>query len=50
MKRTDHGAYTRVFISYATKDRKRALAVCDDIEERGIACWISCRDVRPGQN
>jgi tetratricopeptide (TPR) repeat protein len=39
-----------VFISYATKDRKRALAVCEAIEERGIASWISCRDVRPGQN
>ena len=47
---TDHGASKRVFISYATKDRKRALAVCQEIEKRGIACWISCRDVRPGQN
>jgi len=47
---TDQGASKRVFISYATKDRKRALAVCQEIEKRGIACWISCRDVRPGQN
>ena len=47
---SDQGAARRVFISYATKDRKRALTVCEGIEKRGIACWISCRDVRPGQN
>lgn len=39
-----------VFISYATSDRKEALAVCDAIERRGVPCWIACRDVRPGEN
>jgi tetratricopeptide (TPR) repeat protein len=39
-----------VFISYATKDRRRALSICEDIEKRGISCWISCRDVQPGEN
>jgi tetratricopeptide (TPR) repeat protein len=39
-----------VFISYANKDRKRALAICEEIEKRGVPCWLSCRDVQPGQN
>jgi TIR domain-containing protein len=39
-----------VFISYATADRKRALAVCKAIESRGTPCWISTRDVAPGEN
>ncbi|HYX46607.1 MAG TPA: TIR domain-containing protein [Sphingomicrobium sp.] len=39
-----------VFVSYATADRKEALAVCKAIERRGTKCWISCRDVAPGQN
>lgn len=39
-----------VFISYASADRKEALAVCEAIERRGIRCWISCRDVGPGEN
>src|SRR3954469_8136118 len=39
-----------VFISYATADRKEALAVCKAIERRGTRCWISSRDVAPGEN
>jgi tetratricopeptide (TPR) repeat protein len=39
-----------VFISYATADRKRALSACKAIESRGTACWISSRDVAPGEN
>jgi tetratricopeptide (TPR) repeat protein len=39
-----------VFVSYATADRKEALAVCKAIERRGTKCWISCRDVAPGEN
>ena len=39
-----------VFVSYATSDRKRALSVCKAIESRGIPCWISMRDVAPGEN
>jgi tetratricopeptide (TPR) repeat protein len=39
-----------VFISYATADRKQALSVCKAIERRGTACWISSRDVAPGEN
>jgi hypothetical protein len=39
-----------VFVSYATADQKDALAVCDAIERRGTKCWISTRDVEPGEN
>src|SRR6478752_7189273 len=39
-----------VFISYATADRKQALSVCKAIERRGAKCWISSRDVAPGEN
>ena len=39
-----------VFVSYATADRKRALDVCNAIERRGTPCWISTRDVPPGEN
>jgi hypothetical protein len=39
-----------VFVSYATADRKQALSVCKAIERRGTTCWISTRDVQPGEN
>jgi tetratricopeptide (TPR) repeat protein len=39
-----------VFISYATADRTEALKVCEAIEGRGTKCWISMRDVPPGEN
>ena len=39
-----------IFISYATADRKAALRVTEAIERRGIRCWISTRDVAPGEN
>jgi tetratricopeptide (TPR) repeat protein len=46
----DRRTSRRVFVSYATADRKRALSVCKEIESRGIRCWISTRDVAPGEN
>jgi tetratricopeptide (TPR) repeat protein len=39
-----------VFISYETADRKQALSVCKALEDRGTSCWISSRDVAPGEN
>jgi tetratricopeptide (TPR) repeat protein len=39
-----------VFISYATADLTEALKVCEAIEGRGTKCWISMRDVPPGEN
>ena len=46
----DRGLTRPVFISYATADRKEALSVCKAIERRGTQCWISTRDVAPGDN
>ena len=47
---TEGVAPTRpAFISYATADRKRALSVCTALEKGGTTCWISCRDVAPGE-
>lgn len=39
-----------VFVSYATADRKEALSLCKALEGRGTICWISTRDVAPGEN
>jgi tetratricopeptide (TPR) repeat protein len=47
---SDERAAPPVFVSYATTDRTRALSVCKAIERRGTRCWISCRDVAPGEN
>ena len=39
-----------VFVSHASADRSAALKVCRAIERRGVPCWISSRDVAPGEN
>ena len=39
-----------VFITYSSKDEKVARTICSALENRGLACWISSRDVKPGQN
>jgi TIR domain len=37
-----------VFISYSSKDKVIADAVCARLEARSIRCWIAPRDVQPG--
>ena len=39
-----------VFISYSSKDKPVGDAVCAGLEAKGIRCWISPRDVLPGEN
>ncbi len=39
-----------VFISYSTKNKQVADAVCSGLEQRKIRCWIAPRDVPPGGN
>jgi hypothetical protein len=39
-----------VFISHSSKDRGVAERLCAGLEKRGHACWISSRDIGPGQN
>lgn len=38
-----------VFISYSTKDKSTADAVCSILEQNRIRCWIAPRDVTPGK-
>jgi hypothetical protein len=37
-----------VFISYSSKDKPIADAVCARLESAGIRCWIAPRDILPG--
>ncbi len=37
-----------VFISYASKDKRTADAVCASLESAGIGCWIAPRDIIAG--
>ena len=37
-----------VFISYSSKDKNVADAVCAVLERNGIRCWVAPRDVIPG--
>jgi hypothetical protein len=39
---------TRVFISYAKADAKKADKIAACLEQRGVKCWIAPRDVKPG--
>ena len=37
-----------IFISYSTKDKDTADAVCSYMEGRGLRCWYAPRDILPG--
>lgn len=39
-----------VFISYSSKDKPIADAICATLESRSIRCWMAPRDVLPGTN
>jgi len=39
-----------IFISYSSSDQKVAETICDALQSRGYSCWITCRDVGPGEN
>lgn len=39
-----------IFISHTVKDRRVAATVCEALENRGLSCWISDRDIAPGDN
>ena len=39
-----------VFISYSSKDRAITETICGALENRGITCWMSSRDIGPGEN
>src|SRR5579872_6214757 len=40
----------KVFISHSSRDRKIAQTISGALEHRGFRCWISSRDIGPGEN
>ena len=40
----------RVFISFSSRDQAKAIDLCERLDREGLHCWISVRDVQPGQN
>jgi hypothetical protein len=39
----------KVFISYSSRDKNIADAVCNHLEKASIPCWIAPRDIRPAE-
>jgi hypothetical protein len=39
-----------IFISFASQDHRVATTLCQALESRGFKCWISGRDIQPGEN
>jgi len=39
-----------IFISYSSKNKAIADAVCHKLEERKMKCWMAPRDILPGAN
>jgi len=39
-----------IFISFASQDHRVAMTLCQALETRGFTCWISSRDIQPGEN
>jgi len=39
-----------IFISYASKEPRRRADDLRRAENRGLSCWMSSRDVGPGEN
>ncbi len=38
-----------LFVSHVSEDRAAALEIVDELERRGVPCWIAPRNVEPGQ-
>jgi hypothetical protein len=39
-----------IFVSFASKDVRVAMTLCGALENRGFTCWISARNIEPGEN
>ena len=46
----ESGRSRAVFVSFSSVNRRKAEDLCKALEARGIGCWISSRDVAPGEN
>ena len=38
-----------VFISHSSKDHDVAEHICNELEKKGIKCWMAPRDIAPGE-
>ncbi len=38
-----------IFISYSSKDEKRAIDICNELEKNGNSCFFAKRDIQPGK-
>jgi TIR domain len=38
-----------LFVSHVSEDQPAALEIVDELERRGVPCWIAPRDVHPGR-
>jgi TIR domain len=38
-----------LFVSHVSEDRTAAMAIVEELERRGVGCWIAPRNVRPGK-
>lgn len=38
-----------LFVSHVSEDRSAAIAIVEELERRGVRCWIAPRNVRPGK-
>jgi hypothetical protein len=48
--RTKATVSSPIFISHSSIDQTVAETICNALESRGCPCWISSRDIGPGQN
>ncbi|MCR4780079.1 MAG: TIR domain-containing protein [Ruminiclostridium sp.] len=39
-----------IFISHSSKDSKTAMMLCEYLEDNGLTCWISSRDIAAGSD
>jgi hypothetical protein len=39
-----------VFVSHAHKDKRIADAICEKLESIGVSCWLTARDISPGED
>jgi TIR domain-containing protein len=38
-----------LFVSHVSEDRAAAMALVEELEKRGVRCWIAPRNIRPGR-
>jgi hypothetical protein len=39
-----------LFVSHVSEDQAAAMEIVQELEQRGVPCWISPRDIPPGSS